>query len=287
MSDRALSPARALLHPLWLGACALLLVNDHVFKGAGIIAELATGKLSDFAGMIVAPSVLATLVRVRTRRGLVASHAAIAIGFALIQVAAGARLVEELMAPLSWRIWPDPTDLVALPMLALSWRVLVPAMARPLLLRSALRGNAQMGALLVGLLACLGTSAVPNVPPEAPPPPDAPVVAAEAIDLHAISGRWRNESDAGHEYYRFDGDRYVAGGHPAFHESGRLELVRSDDRVVVVRLVERVLEGQADEPRELTIEPSADLLLIDGQRYQRVPQQVAAADGEAADELVP
>ena len=35
----------ALQHPLWWGALALLLVNDHLLKGAGLLPSFLTGKL--------------------------------------------------------------------------------------------------------------------------------------------------------------------------------------------------------------------------------------------------
>ena len=49
--EPALRPSRALLHPLWLGSLALLVLNDHVLKGAGLLPGVLTGKLSDFAGV--------------------------------------------------------------------------------------------------------------------------------------------------------------------------------------------------------------------------------------------
>jgi len=56
------APPRALSHPLWWAALALLVANDHVLKGAGLLPESLTGKLSDFAGMIVAPPLLGALI---------------------------------------------------------------------------------------------------------------------------------------------------------------------------------------------------------------------------------
>ena len=46
-------------HPLTVGATAVLLLNDHVFKQAW--PGLVTGKLSDVAGLVVAPPVLGLL----------------------------------------------------------------------------------------------------------------------------------------------------------------------------------------------------------------------------------
>ena len=57
-------------HPIWWGALALLLVNDDLLKGRGIVPGWLTGKLSDFAFLVVAPVVFAALIprRVPGRR---------------------------------------------------------------------------------------------------------------------------------------------------------------------------------------------------------------------------
>ena len=52
-------PGSALLHPLVLGAVALLLLNDHVFKARW--PSWWTGKLSDVAGLVMFPLVLQAL----------------------------------------------------------------------------------------------------------------------------------------------------------------------------------------------------------------------------------
>jgi hypothetical protein len=54
-----LHPARALLTPTWLLALVVLALNDHLLKGAGLLPGAVTGKLSDLAGMLVAPVLLA------------------------------------------------------------------------------------------------------------------------------------------------------------------------------------------------------------------------------------
>lgn len=122
-----LRPREALLHPLFWAALALLLVNDHVLKGADVLHPLFTGKLSDFAGLVVAPMVLAVLARAQTMRSVWACHIAVGLGFAAINLSGdAARAVEALTAILGigWRVWVDPTDLVALPALGLSVHVL-------------------------------------------------------------------------------------------------------------------------------------------------------------------
>jgi hypothetical protein len=161
------APERALPSLPWLAALGLLVVNDHLLKGAGLLPGVVTGKLSDFAGMIVAPALLATLVRARTRTGLIACHAAIALVFAGIQVSpAFADLWSGLMGLVGypWVITSDPTDLIALPLLVVAWRLLVPRMTpshdahEGVLLD--LRRLAQGSAGMLGLWACVATSRI-------------------------------------------------------------------------------------------------------------------------------
>ncbi len=156
-----LHPARALLTPTWLLALVVLALNDHLLKGAGVLPGAVTGKLSDFAGMIVAPVLLAALLRVRTRRGLLACCAAVGAVFAGINLSHG---VADAWTWLMGFVWPwhitvDPTDLVALPALALGWRALVPAMERPLpALSPMLPRYAEASAVAIGGFFCVATS---------------------------------------------------------------------------------------------------------------------------------
>jgi hypothetical protein len=57
MSQRRATPGDLLLHPGSIGALALLVANDHLFKGSDMPGVL-TGKLSDFAGLVLLPLVL-------------------------------------------------------------------------------------------------------------------------------------------------------------------------------------------------------------------------------------
>jgi hypothetical protein len=126
-----LAPARALLTPTWVAALLLLVANDHFLKGSGLLPGVVTGKLSDFAGMIVAPVLLAALLRVRSKRALALCHVAVALVFSGIQLSpAFAEQWSALMGLFGypWVITCDPTDLIALPFLLLSWVVLVPEM---------------------------------------------------------------------------------------------------------------------------------------------------------------
>lgn len=117
-------PRTALSHPLFWSALVGLLVNDHVLKPAHVLPGLVAGKLSDFAGMLVAPVVLTVLLRVRGGWGRMAAFAAVASVFVAIKLSRScADLVEGISryTPVPWRIWCDPTDLVALSMLPLAW----------------------------------------------------------------------------------------------------------------------------------------------------------------------
>lgn len=168
-SATALVPARALLHPLWLASLAVLVLNDHVLKGASVLPEALTGKLSDFAGLVVAPVLLAVVLGVRRRRGWVASHVAVGVGFTAIQLSASAaQQWSAAMAAVGfpWHITRDVTDLVALPALALSLVVLHGAMRRRVA-RPA-RRTAELVAAGTGLVCCAATSP----PPEPPQRPD-------------------------------------------------------------------------------------------------------------------
>lgn len=159
----ALRPTRALLHPLWLVSLGVLVLNDHVLKGASMLPSVVTGKLSDFAGLVVAPVLLAALVRVRSPRGWALAHVAVGVGFSAIQLSAVAAATwSAAMASIGfpWQITRDPTDLVALPMLLLSAWVLHAAMRRPA--PSVGRRSAELVAAGTGLLCCAATSPPPQ-----------------------------------------------------------------------------------------------------------------------------
>jgi hypothetical protein len=163
-----IAPARALLSPPWLLALALLLANDHWLKGAGLIPELLTGKLSDFAGMIVAPVLLAVVLGVRTRRALAGCHVAVGLVFAGIQLSPGFAALWTAATGLlgyPWAITCDPSDLLALPCLGLSWALLVPHMDPERSPLSPLRRSAVAGLCVLGLWSSLATTEGPEFEP--------------------------------------------------------------------------------------------------------------------------
>lgn len=162
-----LAPRRALLHPAWIGALALLVLNDHALKGAGVLPGWLTGKLSDFAGLFVAGVLLAALARARTARRVAIAQAVVGMGFTafkLVPILSVAANAIYGLVGLSWVVVTDPTDLLALPTLALAYVLVVragaPRVARPGRVgeaRPALRAIAARGLLLVGLLACIAS----------------------------------------------------------------------------------------------------------------------------------
>jgi hypothetical protein len=139
------TPGAWLLHPIALVAVALLIVNDRVLKGA--FDSWWTGKLSDFAGMIVFPLFCCAVYDwIRSISGAAPRHLGrVALGtciatglvFSAINVSP---VVSELYTDVLKAIWGavpsglprivpshtlDPTDLVALPALILAWWLVV------------------------------------------------------------------------------------------------------------------------------------------------------------------
>ena len=150
-----------LTHPIWWVSLIVLVLNDHFLKGAGILPGWVTGKLSDFAGLIVAPVLVVSLFRIRSWTVRVFAFAAVVVPFVLINLWADAALVvEAITAKLAfpWRIWSDPTDLAALAVLPVAVRI-VDSSSRPVRQPCRFGGKkaAYVGAVLGGL-ACLATS---------------------------------------------------------------------------------------------------------------------------------
>lgn len=141
-------------HPLWWLSLLVLVVNDHLLKGAGILAASLTGKLSDFAGLIVATVLSCALFRARSPRGRALAFGLVVLPFVAIKTSAlAAEWLVVLVAQVGihWRIWSDPTDLVGLAVVPVAWRVSrVVRSSRPTLLHHV--------AVLLGGLGCVATS---------------------------------------------------------------------------------------------------------------------------------
>ncbi len=171
-----------LVHPLPLGAAALLFANDHLLKGSGVLPGWVTGKLSDFAGLFVFPVlVVASLTWGLARLGkpLPAHRTPILVGVvvavtgllfaALKLIPAVNHVVSAILGPNSM----DATDLGALVALPASglWMVRRAGAGRSSPAPGRLRGVA---AVFVAL-ACVATSAQPKEPLPPPPQPVRPV----------------------------------------------------------------------------------------------------------------
>jgi len=126
-----------LAHPVTLLSAVVLVVNDHLLKAA--YPGLVTGKLSDLAGLVVAPPLLAVsatllLPRLPGRAAAIASVAATGLGFAVVKsTESGAAAASAAWSVVNGPsvILADLTDLVTLPGLALAWWVWTRARARP------------------------------------------------------------------------------------------------------------------------------------------------------------
>lgn len=142
-------PGDGLLHPLALLSIGILILNDHVLKAAW--PGPVTGKVSDFSGLLFVPLFLqavwecgTAIVWRRTnpsRRVLVVSIAATGVIFAAIKLVPAATdavasalglaqfVVGHLLglsssvSAIPVAIARDPSDLIALPILALSYAI--------------------------------------------------------------------------------------------------------------------------------------------------------------------
>ncbi|MDP4500362.1 hypothetical protein [Nonomuraea turcica] len=135
----------------------VLLVNDHLLKQAW--PGFVTGKLSDAAGLVVAPALLALFF---WRRADLAATVLTGVLFALVKTTeTGAEAASQawtLVAGPS-RVLADSTDLLALPALALAWWVRR---------RSLAAGSSPRWRIIVtmplAVLAVTATSAAPGPP---------------------------------------------------------------------------------------------------------------------------
>ncbi|MFC4111623.1 hypothetical protein [Nonomuraea zeae] len=188
----------------------VLLLNDHLLKQ--VWPGFVTGKLSDVAGLVVAPALLALLFR---RRADLAATVLTGVAFALVKCtetgAEAATQAWTLVAGPS-RVLADPTDLLALPALALAWwvrrRTLETSSPAPETSGGGRRPSRSLGTfparwrilvtMPMAVLAVTATSA-------APPPPHAESVEVDKagrIIVHVQNGSspaWISE-DGGHTW---------------------------------------------------------------------------------------
>lgn len=116
---------RVLAAPASVLALVVLALNDHVLKEAW--PGLVTGKLSDVAGLVVAPLLLAVLLAVIGVRGPVPWAITLTgVGFVLAKTSlVGAEVTSAVwsLTGVPSVIRADVSDLVALPALGLAWWV--------------------------------------------------------------------------------------------------------------------------------------------------------------------
>lgn len=169
-----LRPAAALLHPLWLAALLVHVLNDHALKGSGLLPGVITGKLSDVAILLTTPAVLAVLLGVRSERAWRGCHVAMGALYVALELSTGFTAVFRSFIAFfgfGWVTWSDWTDLLVLPTLFVSWRVFGRAAHLPsqgaAQRRSALRVQvpplrraAELALLACASLTCLATSDV-------------------------------------------------------------------------------------------------------------------------------
>jgi len=131
-------PIGEALHPFAIAAAVVLLANDWVLKRSAAPRWL-TGKLSDVAGLVVAPVALTAIAGVvlwvaaragarvvpwLTRRRLAIAIATTGAVFAVVKLSPGAASrIASMWGQLvpDARIVADPLDLLALPALAIAW----------------------------------------------------------------------------------------------------------------------------------------------------------------------
>ena len=190
-------PGLLVARPLPLFAIGVLVINDHLLKGGGVVPAWLTGKLSDFAGLFFFPillhAALASLVQNRLpdrARALVPAGAASATALVFTAMKVWPPFNGWLVA--HWgSIVLDPTDLIALPMCAAAalWMHHTPRRPpRPPLAAPVTRiGWRDAAALVVAAAASMATSA-PKHPPKLTPDPER-LPAVQSASLVAVDGR--------------------------------------------------------------------------------------------------
>jgi hypothetical protein len=120
--------AAAICHPLPLAAALFLAVNDHWLKGSGFIPAWLTGKLSDFFGLFFFPALcfstvaglFACLDRPLKHPFFLNTSIVLLVGFGFVAANLWPTFNDYLAVCWMHKAM-DPTDLVALPALVLSW----------------------------------------------------------------------------------------------------------------------------------------------------------------------
>lgn len=149
----------ALAHPAWWVALAVLLVNDNLLKGRGIVPGWLTGKLSDLAFVVLAPTLFAAILprALPGRRAFaLVSTIGLYVGADLSRAVSDGFVAAMARVGVRARLWPDVTDLVALALLPLT----IHLMRRPARHEESRRRFVQQRiGVIVGAAACIATSA--------------------------------------------------------------------------------------------------------------------------------
>jgi hypothetical protein len=198
----------ALVRLVYAACLAILIVNDRMLKPSGAW-PLLSGKLSDFAGLVVAPVTLTAFVLwlAPRWRGARARLRVRCIGFGLaglvfstinLSPLASEWFVSALrVAGIEWRLWSDPTDLVALLALPCAW-VLLDALER-----QPARGlpwqTVEVAGVFLGALSCLASG-----DPYGPDHGTAFIVNASGMRLQLRSSRLLGERDCTPERVPFE-----------------------------------------------------------------------------------
>lgn len=244
-----------LAHPMTLVALVLLVVNDHVGKRAH--PGMVTGKLSDVGGLVVAPPLLAMVMvllvpRLRGQTAAVVAVVATGAGFATVQlsptVAEVASQAWSVVAGPS-RLYADPTDLIALPALAVAWWAW--RRARPQPVPHRLVRLARVLVVLPGAMLAVAATSVDYPYASAAAEWEGALAAGETNVAGDIERglTWRLSTDSGHSWRALDST-----------EQQRLEARRP---AVEVQRRQACVPGDAAhcyrlEPGQLRVEESRD-----------------------------
>jgi hypothetical protein len=192
----------------------VLVVNDHVLKGSGALPGAVTGKISDFAGLIFFPllctAAIDLLLLAVARLGapvdfslrpykLIAATLGTAALFSLVKLSnEAARTVADALSAIGFPsvIVADPTDLAALPALALAIWIGVREIARvPLgrlevLERAWRRNRTAMASGLRDVVRChaLSRAARSTASEDSVPVSDRARALATALERYAATG---------------------------------------------------------------------------------------------------
>ncbi|MEV1285786.1 hypothetical protein [Micromonospora sp. NPDC049679] len=199
------APLAWLGHPVTVIALVVLVVNDHVLKTA--FPGWATGKLSDVAGMVLAPPLVAVVATLLVPR--LPSRIAVAAGLASVGAAFTAVKATGYGAGVASAAWSvvngpsvvlaDPTDLLALPALAVAWWTWSQARLRPAPTR-VVRVLRVAVVLPVALLGVAATSAPSYPDARGAAVLDGKLAVGEVNAYHDPAGRdigWSISDDAG------------------------------------------------------------------------------------------